>query len=235
MRSHKVTLFFIVCMVLLISFTAAYAQEKKDSDYWDNKGINYFNEGEYEKAIECFNTEFELMAIEANTDSEFIGPYLMRGNCYFELGKYDQALKDYTKLKELIPEDGDGSLCRAHVYYKIGQYDKALADVNDAVTLAPDAWANLCIRSNIYRELKRYEEAMADIERAISLVPTGSLVYFTRGKNYEAIGEKEKAFEDYKKACDIGKQGFEKKPANSKKKVQEFCGAYERLRKELEK
>ena len=50
---------------------------------------------------------------------------------YFEKGRYDVAIRDYTKAVELAPERALPHVNRGAAYFKKGDYDKAWADVKE--------------------------------------------------------------------------------------------------------
>ena len=66
---------------------------------FDN-GYRMLNKGEYEKAIEYFSKAIKQYSREGAV-------YYNRGNAYSELGKSEEAIKDYLKSIELDSETGN--------------------------------------------------------------------------------------------------------------------------------
>ena len=71
--------------------------QEADSNY--EQGGKLLKAGRYEEAIGFFNK-----ALDANPN--FIGTYINRGNCYYQLKQYPKAIEDYQKAIELEPDQG---------------------------------------------------------------------------------------------------------------------------------
>jgi len=66
---------------------------------------------------------------------EYAEAYINRGVAYAEIGKHEQAIRDYDKAIELDPEDADAYYNRGVVYYAEREYDKAWEDVRKVQSL----------------------------------------------------------------------------------------------------
>ena len=53
------------------------------------------------------------------------------------MGRYDEALADFTRAIELDPEDAWTIASRGETYRLMGRYDEALADFTRAIELDP--------------------------------------------------------------------------------------------------
>jgi len=86
-----------VTLVLAVAASLWFAAPVVDTaDSANNQGLDYNNEGEYDKAIVAFTKAIEL-------DPELALAYNNRGWAYIELGQYEQGIADYTKAMELDP------------------------------------------------------------------------------------------------------------------------------------
>ncbi len=98
-----------------------------------------------------------------------------RGLILFELGRLDDAFRDFNSAlkvndKMYVPWNNRGMVCMAQ-----GKWNDALRDVDYAIKLNPkyaDAYAN---RGLIYANLGRFPEAVADLQQAVALEPTKPL------------------------------------------------------------
>ena len=62
-----------------------------------------------------------------------------RGQTYRLMGRYDEALTDFTHVLELDPQDQWAIASRGETYRLMGRFDEALADFNLAIELWPEA------------------------------------------------------------------------------------------------
>ena len=72
------------------------------------------------------------------SDSDHAIAYFNRGYDYGELGEYEKAISDYTKVIELNPEYATAYYYRGICYRKLGEYNKTISDYTEAIELDPD-------------------------------------------------------------------------------------------------
>ncbi len=84
------------CQPTAGSLTSSPAEE---AQWHYNRGLGFYEEGAYDKAILEFNQAIEL-------DPNYADAYNWRGNMYFFKGEYDQSTADYNKAIELDPSIG---------------------------------------------------------------------------------------------------------------------------------
>jgi tetratricopeptide (TPR) repeat protein len=65
---------------------------------WREEGDRFFDLGEYERAIECYNK-----AIESN--SEDAVAWFGKGKACYKLGRYKEAIDCFGKVRELVGND----------------------------------------------------------------------------------------------------------------------------------
>ena len=123
---------------------------------YNNRGLAYFDIGEFDKAIEYFNKAIRLAP-------EFTIAYYNRGYAYNEKGDYDRAIGDYNKAVVLKPDHALIYLSRGSVYHNIGNYEQAVEDYDNTVRLCPDYETDSVDREFIYG-------GQADIDRASKLL-----------------------------------------------------------------
>lgn len=95
----------------------------------------------------------------------------LRGNYYYNQGKYNEALVSYNWVLELIPNDPNALNNRGNAYSKLKRYEEALIDYNRSLKLSPNETVTLDNRGIAYIRLKRYEKALADFNRSLELRP----------------------------------------------------------------
>lgn len=144
------------------SFEIAMRLEEKDPDFPYNIGYTYYNERNYEKALEYFlksvalgeNTVTVLSkigncndilgnhtkAISYHTrcialDAADYGAYYNRGLAFLSMEAYDGAKKDFEKALSLDDEDVDVYYNLAKAYFGLGKLEKSLETIGNAMEM----------------------------------------------------------------------------------------------------
>ncbi len=142
--SIKVTL---LIFIILITFSTIVAQEKQTADeqikILSNQAAEYYNAGDYEKAIKYYTKVIQL-------DSTHAGTYYYRAIIYGEQEKYDLAIADLGQVNQLAPDfpDAYGNLG----WYLIlqGKFDEARKSTEKAHELAPESMLWIMNLGHIY-------------------------------------------------------------------------------------
>ena len=98
--------------------------------------------------------------------------YELRGLCYFEMGRYEEALEDHNRSLKLNPSKASPYWNRAACFSKMGDHQRAIDDFGRAIVLDPphaDRYYNQ--RGVEYQTLGDLEKALADFESAERLNP----------------------------------------------------------------
>ena len=168
---------FIIVFLFIFLAETAFAGDLDIQHYFD-EGNTYFNEGQYNKAIESYS---RLVAIYP----DFIQGYYNRGLAYYKAGKYDEAVADYSRVIS-SSADANAELYsnRAIAYLKKGDYENAVKDYSTVISInprLPEAYHN---RGIAYANTGKYDEAIEDYNRVISMKPKNLNVYLSRGVAY---------------------------------------------------
>ena len=104
--------------------------------------------------------------------------YIFRADALMALGKNDSAVKDYTQVLKLDPNNALAYYNRGTIYLsKDYDYKKALKDFDAVLVLAPRYVSAYINRSLALMGLKRYEDSEKDLDVALKLAPTDAGVY----------------------------------------------------------
>ncbi|WP_269617306.1 tetratricopeptide repeat protein [Prochlorococcus marinus] len=124
-------------------------------------GYRMLNKGEYEKAIEYFNKAIKQYSREG-------AAYYNRGNAYSELGKSEEAIKDYLKSIELDSETGNQYAYNniSIEYDALGDYKNAIKYINLAIKAYPKDGLYFMNRGSYNLELENFDQAVKDYEKA---------------------------------------------------------------------
>ncbi len=125
-------LLFIGCtQSALDEYDKAIRLEPNNSAGYFNRGIMYFNLGQYQRAIQDYSQAIRL-------DPNKPGAYNNRANAYSSLGQYAESLKDLDEAIRIDPNLGIGYYNRGWTYVALGQYQEAGRDAAKAEHLGVD-------------------------------------------------------------------------------------------------
>jgi tetratricopeptide (TPR) repeat protein len=105
----------VLAIVVVVVFVqgAAFAQTENAAT-WNNRGVQYYNQGNYEKAIECF---LEVKTIIEKTlgkeHLEYATSLINLGLLYDKTGDYPKAERCYLEAKTIYEK----TLGKQHLYY----------------------------------------------------------------------------------------------------------------------
>ncbi len=129
--------------------------------------------------------------------------FFLRGNTYYEIGKYDAALEAYNRALELRPDDPETLNNRGKAFGNLGRNDEALADFNRALQLRPDDPDTLTNQGVSLERLGRNEDALAAHSRSLQLRPDHPMTLNNRGAALGHLGRNKEALDDYNRALQL--------------------------------
>jgi tetratricopeptide (TPR) repeat protein len=137
--------------------------------------------------------------------NELIGMIcLFRGFEYTQLGKYTEAISNYTKAIELNPKSAKTYAYRGGLYIvKLCKYSEGISDFSKAIEINPKEEDFYYSRGFAYYKLCQYINAIADFTKAIELNPKNVKSYLTRGAAYSEINRSQESIADLTKAIEI--------------------------------
>lgn len=163
------------------------------------EGKTYYNNEEYDKAIEIFKK-----AVELNPNEYLNWQWL--GRSYYERysdGDEENALNSLLKAVELNPNDDSNWYWLGISYGMNSQYDKEKESFLKATELNPnnaDNWYKLGIS---YFNDKQYDKAIESFSKAVELNPNDDKNWDNLANSYQMNGQYDKAIEPSLKAIEI--------------------------------
>jgi tetratricopeptide (TPR) repeat protein len=124
--------------------------------------------GQHEQALALVTK-----AIDSNeaTGRDLANMHYFRAEIYSQAGKLDEAIADYGKTIEHLPDHAAAFHDRALVYAQQKKYDEALDDLARAQFLIPDSPLPHFNRGRVYEAMGKRNEAIASYRRARALAP----------------------------------------------------------------
>ncbi|MDR0896389.1 MAG: tetratricopeptide repeat protein [Oscillospiraceae bacterium] len=120
-----------------------------------------------------------------------------RGLVYNKLGRYEEAIADYTQYIPFVSDVAVPLVSRGDCYNLLGQYEQAVADYRKALTIEPDyrhAHESLAFALN---NLGRFEESIEVCDETIALYPDSAQAHTWRGDALYALERYAEAIPDY--------------------------------------
>ncbi len=171
--------------------------------------------------VGCLETINKLTLLVRN-DPENLSAYFERSIQYYNLNKYEEAIKDYDTILSIMAKKymKNHSMAQqdrnraAKVYfnrgvckYKLKQCAAAIDDYSVALsceTLSDDLKEALFkCRGSARHELNQFEDALKDYENAVIINPQAGDAYFRMALLHETLGHYEEAIKNYDKVIEF--------------------------------
>ncbi|WP_138485307.1 tetratricopeptide repeat protein [Dyadobacter bucti] len=121
----------------------------------------------------------------------------------FNLGKYAEVIKDYSRILKKEKNNSDYYLGRGLAYVATTDLDKALKDFSQAIELDFANLAALKARADLYAMKKDFPKAAADLTSYLNIDNTAAGIYSKRAGFRILTRNVSGAFEDYSKAIEL--------------------------------
>ena len=104
------------------------------------------------------------------SDADNYEHYFQRANAYRQIGNYNKAIEDLTKVIDLNPNHWNAYSTRSVCYYFIGQKQTAFEDAAKAIELNPEGEAILYYnRALLNYEFQNTDEAILDLNKSLEI------------------------------------------------------------------
>ena len=161
----------------------AIRQNPRDAVSYANRGVEYRNKGDLDRALADFTKAIAI-------DPKFAVAYNNRGLVFREKGDIDRALADYSKAIEVDPKHVLAYYNRCWLRATENRdLPLALADCDAAIRLAPSDPGYLGSRGFVYLRQNRLDEAIADYDAALKLDPRMAASLYGRGLAKQKKGD----------------------------------------------
>lgn len=128
----------------------------------------------YKAAIDDFHT-----IIDENLYN-YHGIYGSLAECYYGLGKYQEALTEINQAMSMTTDNGTYYIVRARIRRAMGDYERALESASTALDKLPTSPAAMVEKGLCLESLGQYDDASGLFGEAIMDEPDNSLNYLLR-------------------------------------------------------
>jgi len=167
------------------------------------KGIESYNRGYNTDAITQFNEVIESDA----SDNDKAKALMFIGLIKYKDGKYDAALKFYSRALLYNKENPDIYRNIARAYQRQGDYNKAYTNINRAIEMKSDTEEYYLLKGNILFQRGNYKDALKTYLEAEKIKGNYPALLFNIATTYSKIGDELQENEYYKKAGSSDKVG----------------------------
>lgn len=162
---------------------------KRESAAWSFKGRYALAHDEYSLADSCYT---EALKYDAG-NAEY---HLERAQARGAMSRYAQALADYDRVIEMIPQHYVAHYNRGLIRKLVGDDNRAIEDFDFIIATEPDNVLAIYNRAELRQLVGDYSGAAADYSVLLRLYPNFLYGYARRAECYRAIGQISKALRD---------------------------------------
>ncbi len=165
-------------------------------------GVQLYQEGQYDQAIENFES-----VLKENPD--FAEAYYNIGMAYLKKGDLDNAMVQMAKAIELKPDFIQAFFGLGQVYLEKGEMEKATDMFKQAVDIAPDDASTYVNLGIFYFTNNEDSLALEALLKAKDIDPSLPQTYYQLGLVYTRMGELDKTVESFEKFLELAPQAPE--------------------------
>jgi len=167
-------------------------KDKKSVRGYNNLGIWYEQQGEFDKAIRHYSRTVQLAPM-------FPNPYINLGNVYHKKKDYVRAEKFMKKALSLDPKSALASYNLGNILRESGKTEEAIGAYKRALQLNPRYIESANNLANIYFKGRNFSEAIKYYRQALFIDPTFAMSYYNIGLAQAQLGRSAEAIEAFEK------------------------------------
>ena len=189
-----------IVFVVLAAVTASCSRDpKKARDQYVASGDRYVAQKQYAEAI----VQYRNAVVR---DGRFGGAHFKLAGAYAETGELNNALREYIRAADLMPNDVEAQLRAGNGLLAAGQYSDAKARAMAALAKDPKNVRGLILMGNALAGMKDLDGAISQVEEAIDADPRRTLTYTNLAALEMAKGNRSAAEAAFKRAVQINPQ-----------------------------
>lgn len=145
------------------------------------KGVDYFNEGKYVAALDCYN---EYLMLHPHHTSTLYN----RGRCHELLNEPEKAMRDYNEVLRRDPDHVNALLGLSQILYADGDYQTAISLCQHATLVDSENYLAHYYLARALHKSGKLSSALDSYNLAIDLNPDFGFAYFHRSSVMLSFG-----------------------------------------------
>ena len=180
------------------SFSSVLETEPDNADVYNNMGVAYSCEGDFEHSEKCYIRAIEL-------DPELAQAYINLSDLYYKSGDLASAIGTLQRGSYELQNNLTIAHLLARVYIEDQRWDDAIEELERVLDGEPENYDAYYDLGHVYFELGDYETAIDNYENVIAYEQNqnNELLYYALAQAYEANNQIDKAISNYLKAIAV--------------------------------
>jgi tetratricopeptide (TPR) repeat protein len=180
------------------------AREMFDEKFCWNEALAYYKDALTNLRLNHYDIALGLIqkSILLSLDSAI--NYLIRGECYSGMGKYEMAFLDFDRAIKGLPNNAEAYFVRGAAFYTKKKYQEAFNDFDNAVRLNNRNADAYLYRAYACEGINKVQSALYDYAQVQRLKPNDPIAFYKSGLLKNDNGDSKGACIDFKKAANLG-------------------------------
>lgn len=184
--------------------------DKDSALLYTNRGVAYFNKGEFDTALKDFEQAAKLDGGQPESLVNIASAAFRKAEKTKAPADYAAAGAAYTKVLEKAPTNADALASRADINLAQKKYAEAIADYTKFLTANPNAKETVAVLTNraaayLLLPTPDFKGAVADYTAILTKQPNDPAIYNLRALAYKSQKEWASAIADFTKQLDLTK------------------------------
>ena len=159
-----------------------------------SRGINFYQQGNYDAAVKEFQRSIALSPNSSYTQDSY--DYMVQS--LLNLNRPDDAIKAYKQAIKLDPTNDSYHVNLGNIYFSVGRYEDAAAEYKVAVNIDPTSTLNWNSLGQAYNQIGDYAGAEQAFKKIQGQAPLDAGLGL--GQTYHLMGRYEDAIFELKSA-----------------------------------